>query len=427
MPNMTEEEFADALRSVLSPSKAIDSEAHLKGRASALRDAKQAFSAHGRQVFVHGYRGIGKSSVALTTAKLVWQIDPPILVYCSRGSTFSEIIRDICSKALDLNPLVREQTNTIKGNAGIKIPGGILEAGGGGERATKTGGVPLPTSVNDAVSLLKASLGDRANRVIVIDEFDLLEDKASHQLFGEFVKLCADSGLNLKIIFCGVAQDLDEIFQAHPSTFRIFHPLKLEALKPQACLDIIADAEKALGVTVEHNSKMRIVQICDGFPYFVHLITEKLMWAWFNDPKSTGTNSTTPEQYASALMDACTAAEPELRLAYDSVVKKYSADGELVLWSLAEGSELRKNIDLIERDFTNLYDRIPDRLKSKKGKLGRSQLSSRLANMKRDDYRNILVGNGRGWYEFREKRMRGYARHRAASQEIDLRADHPLG
>jgi uncharacterized protein len=123
MTKMTEDQFAEILRSVLSPSKAIDTEAHLKGRAAALRDAKQAFSAQGRQVFVHGYRGIGKSSVALTTAKLVWEIDAPLLVYCSRASTFHQIIRDICVKAIDMNPLQSEQTQTLKGNAGFKLPG----------------------------------------------------------------------------------------------------------------------------------------------------------------------------------------------------------------------------------------------------------------------------------------------------------------
>jgi hypothetical protein len=31
-----------------------------------------------------------------------------------------------------------------------------------------------------------------------------------------------------------------------------------------------------------------------------------------------------------------------------------------------------------------------------------------------------------GWYEFREKMMRGYAHLRVAQQGIDLEAEHPL-
>ncbi len=189
-------------------------------------------------------------------------------------------------------------------------------------------------------------------------------------------------------------------------------------------MDIISDAEKALHIVVEHNSKMRIVQISDGFPYFVHLITEKLLWQWFNDPNK-GPSQTEPRHYEAALRDACLAAEPELRLPYDTVVKKYRTDGDIVLWALAEGNELSKNLDTIHKDFQAVYDRVPTRLKPDDS-LDRRRLNSRLVNMKRDAYRNIIVSNGRGWYEFREKRMRGYARLRAAAKEIELRADHPL-
>jgi hypothetical protein len=413
--------FGEKLSKVLSPSRAIDTAAHLKGRTAALRETTQAFSAEGRQVFVHGFRGVGKSSVALTAARTIAPDVPPVLVYCSQTSTFFGLVQDMCTKALGVDPLAAELRSENRIGGSLKV-GGI--GGDGYTQDTRvTRGVPEPRSVNEAAALVRETLRQAPGRVFILDEFDLLTDRTTHQLFGAWVKLLADDRVGMKIIFCGVAEDLDEIFQAHQSTFRIFHPLKLETLKVQPCLDIIGDAEAALGVEIEHNSKMRIVQISDGFPYFVHLITEKLLWQWHNDA-GKDLKRTAPRHYEAALMDACASAEPELRLSYDSVVRKYRSDGDIVLWALAEGSELAKNLDTIHKDFLSVYDRVPTRLKPEDC-LDRRRLNHRLVNMKRDAYGNIIESNGRGWYEFTEKRMRGYARLRAAAQGIDLRADHP--
>jgi hypothetical protein len=422
MTNNGEKAFGEKLSQVLSPSRASDTAAHLKGRTAALRETSQAFTAQGRQVFVHGFRGVGKSSVALTAARTMSPDHEPVLVFCSPTSTFHGLVRDMCAKALSADPLVVEQRTDTQWGGSLKVAG----IGGEGRRTDSqlSRGVPEPRNVNEAAELVRETLKRAPDRVFILDEFDLLKDPAAHHLFGEWVKLLADDRVNAKIIFCGVAEDLDQIFQAHQSTFRIFHPLKLDTLKYQPCLDIIADAEVALGIEVEHNSKMRIVQISDGFPYFVHLITEKLLWQWHNDPNRSGPR-TTPQHYEAALKDACAAAEPELRLSYDMVVKKYRTDGDIVLWALADGNELSKNLDTIHKDFEAVYDRIPPRLKPDDC-LDRRKLNHRLVNMKRDAYRNIIMSNGRGWYEFREKRMRGYARLRAAAKEIDLRADHPL-
>jgi predicted ribonuclease YlaK len=61
-------EFARQLRDVLSPSQAITDPAHLKGRASEYRGTLEALEMPGRHVLICGLRGVGKSSLALTTA-----------------------------------------------------------------------------------------------------------------------------------------------------------------------------------------------------------------------------------------------------------------------------------------------------------------------------------------------------------------------
>jgi len=58
--------------------------------------------------------------------------------------------------------------------------------------------------------------------------------------------------------------------------------------------------------------------------------------------------------------------------------------------------------------------------------LTRQQFYARMNNMKKQAYGEILIGTRAGWYEFREKMMRGYARLRAAQEGVELDPEHPL-
>jgi len=59
-------------------------------------------------------------------------------------------------------------------------------------------------------------------------------------------------------------------------------------------------------------------------------------------------------------------------------------------------------------------------------RLTEAQFRARVYNLCDEKYGRILKGNGRGWYEFSEKMMRGYARLKAEAGGVELYPDHPL-
>jgi uncharacterized protein len=63
-----EELFGIALHRVLSPSHAIQSAELLRGRTEHLAEIRRALYSPGRQVFIYGHRGVGKTSLAQTAA-----------------------------------------------------------------------------------------------------------------------------------------------------------------------------------------------------------------------------------------------------------------------------------------------------------------------------------------------------------------------
>src|SRR5215471_13655175 len=97
---LAEHEFVSILKHNIRPAQPIDSPGLLQGRTTILRDIGRTLHSPGMHVFIHGERGIGKTSIALTAAKSFMRGDPPY-VACDERSTFEGVVADICAALLD--------------------------------------------------------------------------------------------------------------------------------------------------------------------------------------------------------------------------------------------------------------------------------------------------------------------------------------
>jgi len=113
-------------------------------------------------------------------------------------------------------------------------------------------------------------------------------------------------------------------------------------------------------------------------------------------------------------------AQTSLRAAYDGATQKYSDDYQEVLWAVADGKMLRRQVSEI---FDTSYLRIMDEREERK-RLTKEQFYNRMNALKTSRHGEILVAKGAGWYEFRENVVRGYVRLRAEQQGILLGRDH---
>src|SRR4051794_3259132 len=93
---MTDDRLKEVLAENLTPSKSIQTPERLFGRAKNLTAIDLALSSPGRQIFIYGDRGVGKTSLALTAAYLHTDSHlQPIQIMCGRYSTFPEVIQAI--------------------------------------------------------------------------------------------------------------------------------------------------------------------------------------------------------------------------------------------------------------------------------------------------------------------------------------------
>ena len=411
---MKENEFGEKLKRWLSPSEAIQTPELLKGRDRQLQDIRQAWHSGGRQIFIYGFRGVGKTSLAHTAAFQQQSTDAhPIILTCAEGATFFDLIHDMFSKGFPSDP--REVKRVLNHGASLNVP----HLSGELKQSIEKGRVPAPKSINEAILLTEfLALAHSKSPVVIVDEFDLLKDKKEQGHWANFVKQIGDQKIGVKFIFCGIGESIEELLHAHESAYRYFHAVPLERLDFEPRLEIVTTAAKHLNISIDETTRMRIAKISDGFPHFIHLLCEKLFWIVFND--QAGQLAVSSDEFEAALTKAAEAIQPYLKRPYEKATRKYSNACEEILWAVADHHQLQRPT----RQIFESYVRIMET--SGRKPLTQIQFYQRMNSLKTPAYGEILIGTRTGWYEFREKMLRGYARLRASQEGVELDIEHPL-
>ena len=138
-------DFGQRIHAVLFPSSPIQSHEFLFGRDGQLDRIRKALMAPGRQVFIYGERGVGKSSLAGAAAAEVQSSDAtPLHASCGSSSTFTGVIWSLI-RATDTEP---SQAATVHNTRGLEGKGLTLS------RSTETNTQPTtaPLDKEDAAA-----------------------------------------------------------------------------------------------------------------------------------------------------------------------------------------------------------------------------------------------------------------------------------
>lgn len=414
IPNLSEQEFKQILRDNLTPASAISNPQHLKGRSKALRQIERAFNSPGCHVFIFGDRGVGKTSLAQSAAILHQSSDNhPIVIACDQSAGFFKLVQDMARRCILPKDLI-DKKKAMK-QRGLSFSGISL----GTQEAIEKGDVPVPESINDAINLMRYICDFHSHApVVIIDEFDQLKDSTDRKYFADLIKQVSDQQVPVRFIFCGIGSSLENLIGVHLSTDRYLTPIELERLSHDARWEIIEAAASAMGLSVHQTLKLRIGQISDGFPYYVHLIGQQMFWSVFDDAQST--KECRPEHFNAGVSRAVEEAQTSLKLAYEKATQKYSDDYQEVLWAVADDVMFRRQVSEI---YKKSYQRIMAKRQNRK-MLHKTQFYNRMNALKGDRHGNILESTGAGWYQFKENVVRGYVRLQAEKHGVVLGDDH---
>ncbi len=395
----------NVLYEYLTPSHPIQSPEHLWGRTEDLKQAIEALGTPGRNLFVFGDRGVGKTSLAQTAAFQFQSADQePVLLACDPGITAWLIVRDAVRKLIKANPLEKDKELQKAAETKIGFFGASIQT------KIRLGEVPVPSSLNEAIALLDygAALHSR-EPVVLLDEFDRLTQDSDRVLFGDLIKQLGDQRVPVKFVLAGVGKSLDDLLASHQSSYRYLSSIRLERLKMQALIDLIQQTAKALEIEIPMGYLYRISMISDGFPHYAHLIGQKIFLPLIQQQRSL----VTPADFALSLQNAARDVEPRLLSQYRQATEKYLTDYQEVLWAAAAHPSLRRPAAEIFESYKSVMNFRQDR-----ESITRSKFFARLNKLKTEAHGSILLGSRQGWYEFREPMMRGYCRLRAVEHDV---------
>lgn len=411
-PKLSKDEFGAKLSEVVYPSRPIRSVQHLMGRSHEMDIIDRALYQPGRHIFIFGDRGVGKSSLAATAAYQYQSADAaPIFVSGSVDDTFKTIIANIANQALG-----RSRTENIKRNESASLEWRGLKWGSGVEISTLDIATQIQ-SVGDALELLKQVASIHSEKpIVVLDEFDTIKEQSERNKFAALLKQLGDQSINLKFIFTGIGHSLDDLLGAHQSAFRQLETVELPRLGWEARREIVINAADAFGLSVNSDINWRIAIVSDGFPYYVHLITEKMLWEVFiEDEVTTELNS---DHYYLGLRAAIQSINAELKRPYDQAVSHRDQQYENVVWSTADGDELYRPL----KDMYGAYKVLMQKRGLVDQTLLQTKFSEHVRKLKDKSYGEMLkqVDNRPGWYTYSEKMLRGYVRMQAEANGIEL-------
>ncbi|MDO8876205.1 MAG: ATP-binding protein [Pseudolabrys sp.] len=416
-PFRSEEEFAGILKQYIRPAQPIDTPDLLQGRDQLLRELGRTLHSPGMHIFVYGERGVGKTSIALTAAKTFGKADPPY-VGCDEKSTFTGIVTDICNELMGQKHL--KNTRDLKGTAGFNI--GVLKAEGSLSGNSVFQVPEHITSVNLAANVIIESVQKRGpgEHAVVIDEIDRIESDDVKSQFAELIKLLHDKRPPLRFVMCGIGKTLDEIIGSHLSASRPITAFELPHISFDARWKIITNAADRLSMVVPKEFLVRVSQISDGFPYYVHLIGENLFWQIYDH--HTESNAASSNDFHEAISRAIARAEAPLREAYTFAIQKTknSADYEEALWSTAHLTHFERQLkDIYERSYLPVMEYRKDRTP-----LPIEKFRTRLYSLCSPTHGSILIRKRNSWYAFKENVLRGYVRLIAERNKVPLGSDH---
>jgi hypothetical protein len=199
-----------------------------------------------------------------------------------------------------------------------------------------------------------------------------------------------------------------------------WRPSPLKRLKHSDLWQILMVVAKRLGVELQMEALVRVSQLSDGFPHYVHLIGESLFWSMFDDPEAVTKSGSL--HFKAGIEGALQRTEASLRAQYDKATQKYrnTADYQEALWALADSTSDRRQIaDVYENSYKWIVAKRVDR-----ALMPRDKLNQRYLSLRKETHGRIVAGLGAGWFSFRENIMRGYVRLRAEAEGINLGRHH---
>lgn len=223
----------------------VETRAGLAGRSVELDRLVEAVIEHGKHGIVFGARGSGKTSLSRVFGDLADEQGLIVLYNLASGDlSFSELYR----------PYLTEL---------VSIPGASLRQGDI---------APLLNAPFDARHLASL-LAERMRRplALVLDEFDRVESAATKAEVAALMKLLTDMRATTRIVTVGIAANVEDLIEGHPSLRRHMVSVPVGGIGNEALKTLLIRCCEQAGLTIEDGAAQQVAAAAVGSPYHLRL------------------------------------------------------------------------------------------------------------------------------------------------------------
>lgn len=175
-----------------------------------------------------------------------------------------------------------------------------------------------PETVSRALHVLSNNLP----LLVVLDEFDRIDDFGSTQLFADLIKTISDDLLRCTLAIVGVADDVDGLISGHRSVERSLRQIAIPRMSPSEIAEVVVggfetfERRSGVKINITKTGVSYIVQISQGFPHYAHLLAGSIGEVALRD----GATTVNQNLIAMALSRALNEAQQSIRANYTAAV-----------------------------------------------------------------------------------------------------------
>ena len=106
--------------------------------------------------------------------------------------------------------------------------------------------------------------------IIVVDEFNLIEERNASRLMAETIKALSDDGLKATVIIVGISDSVAQLIEGHQSITRCTEEVLMPRMAKDEMQDVLEGRVRRLSMTIEGNGKWKAINLTKGLPAFAH-------------------------------------------------------------------------------------------------------------------------------------------------------------
>ena len=271
-----------------------------------LRQAKKivdAIGERGRHVVLYGERGVGKSSMAQIIRFFVpVPKDSPrkikhVRVQAFPGDTFSTVAKRIFQ-------FIHFEEDYGEGRKFYNVAEFY----------------PDEVTIDDFIREMK-TFKDWEIPIIVIDEFNEIDDEDTEITIANIIKSLSDDGVNVTMIVVGVADNVTDLIQRHKSIERCTEQIRMPRMGIDERREILKSRLGQLGMTAENNAEWMIINLSRGLPAYVHALGKYAVFHAIDN----GSTHITESDVDAAIAEVLDSAQQTLKDAYEEATRSNQA------------------------------------------------------------------------------------------------------